>query len=960
MKRIAQLLTVLTAVLFSSSAWAVVDPYEALEITPAEGEVTSLQHFTITFAGLPVEVNEEAVPTLEKGGGATYNGTMRAGEDGTTVYIDFEENCTASGHYFLNLPENSLKVNGQRMLPLTFRFNISGTMESFYDQITINPAEGEVGSLQNFTISFPEFVGEIAYGSKAILTNNTTHQTYRAEMYDVRFTVLIYFPQEITEAGEYTLTIPAGSVMFYTMDEQVHELNFNYNVVGIEPSFYDKITIDPDEGIVESLQNFTIKFPMDVDYLAPDVMATLTNTTTGTSYDAAMNSLDSLVFVSCDEEITNPGRYTLTIPVGAVIIEALGEEVSELKFNYMIPEAGMPDYTINPPEGEVHILQYFTIAYGQDVVVDEAVHPTLSNDSTGESFECNLIEIGGNAVVYKEYPLSVVGNYTLTVPAKCISIDATGQTNPEMTFHYALVEKETYVPPVIESQPEGEVRLYRRTGGVVREVEKSYTIEEGENPYELVFEQQEGALTIVFADSNKVYIQRPVSWSYYDGWVEGTLSEDGKTITVPMGQYIAYAKSLEMAVQVGVFVYDESAETYFYEEAIDELYYTVNDDGSISQEDTDQSIILGTMNRAFGDNFQYLDYEWLQSGDYGSVYIPINELPITPPAGMSVHSMYLTTAVNDGMEWEPYTAKVNVGFDGNDMWLQGISEFLPKAWIKGVREGNKIIFPNSQLLGANDALLYFKCAEFNPVNGNTTQKDMELTINDDGTYSTFDYVFITADKDNLYYINYYQGLTLSRYPDVVTIVPDDLEVKDYIFTYKTKASPVAPLINGQTKVKVGFFEDMVFIQGLWEYMPDAWVGGTLEDGKLVMNLAQFMGNYKEEYSGVYPIFLTAFDNNTGLLLPQVTFTYNAGTRSFHEASSPLSIGINKTGYLSLQDFFECALIPENSGVESIIADDVYVTGYYDLQGRQFNEAPTTGGIYIIKYSDGTTRKVLRK
>ena len=960
MKRIAQLLTVLTAVLFSSSAWAVVDPYEALEITPAEGDVTSLQHFTITFAGLPVEVNEEAIPTLEKGGGATYNGTMRASEDGTTVYIDFEENCTASGHYFLNLPENSLKVNGQRMLPLTFRFNISGTMESFYDQITINPAEGEVGSLQNFTISFPEFVGEIAYGSKAILTNNTTHQTYRAEMYDVRFTVLIYFPQEITEAGEYTLTIPAGSVVFYTMDEEVHELNFNYNVVGIEPSFYDKITIDPAEGIVESLQNFTIKFPMDVDYLAPDVMATLTDTTTGTSYDAAMNSLDSLVFVSCDEVITNPGRYTLTIPVGAVIIEALGEEVSELKFNYMIPEAGMPDYTINPPEGEVHILQYFTIAYGQDVVVDEAVHPTLSNDSTGESFECNLIEIGGNAVVYKEYPLSVVGNYTLTVHAKCISIDATGQTNPEMTFHYVLVEKETYVPPVIESQPEGEVRLYRRTGGVVREVEKSYTIEEGENPYELVFEQQEGALTIVFADSNKVYIQRPVSWSYYDGWVEGTLSEDGKTITVPMGQYIAYTKSLEMAVQVGVFVYDESAESYFYEEAIDELYYTINDDGSISQEDTDQSIILGTMNRAFGDNFQYLDYEWLQSGDYGSVYIPINELPITPPDDMSVHSMYLTTAVNDGMEWEPYTAKVNVGFDGNDMWLQGISEFLPKAWIKGVREGNKIIFPNSQLLGANDALLYFKCAEFNPVNGNTTQKDMELTINDDGTYSTFDYVFITADKDNLYYINYYQGLTLSRYPDVVTIVPDDLEVKDYIFTYKTRSSPVAPLVNSQTKVKVGFFEDMVFIKGLWEYMPDAWVGGTLEDGKLVMNLAQFMGNYKEEYSGVYPIFLTAFDNNTGLLLPQVTFTFNAGTRSFHEASSPLSIGINKTGYLSLQDFFECALIPENSGVESIIADDVYVTGYYDLQGRQFNEAPTTGGIYIIKYSDGTTRKVLRK
>ena len=59
------------AVLYSTSAVAAVDPYEALEITPAEGVVTSLQHFTITFAGLPVEVNEQAIPTLEKGGGAT-------------------------------------------------------------------------------------------------------------------------------------------------------------------------------------------------------------------------------------------------------------------------------------------------------------------------------------------------------------------------------------------------------------------------------------------------------------------------------------------------------------------------------------------------------------------------------------------------------------------------------------------------------------------------------------------------------------------------------------------------------------------------------------------------------------------------------------------------------------------------------------------------------------------------
>ena len=961
MKRTAQLLTLLLAILYSSSAFAVVDPYEVMEVTPAEGEVTSLQHFTITFADLPVVVSEGAIPTLQKGGGATYEGTMRADDDGTTVIIDFEEECTASGYYYLNLPEGSLTVNGQRLLPMTLRFSIAGTIESFYEQITVDPAEGTVETLQNFTVFFPEYVGEIADGAKATLTNNTTGKTYKAEMYSVQYSVLIYFPDEMTEAGEYTLTIPAGAVVIYTLGEDVHELNFNYTVTGKEPQFYDQIVIDPAEGLVERLKDFTITFPMPVDCLAPDVTATLTHNATGTTYEAAMSSLDDKVFANCAEEITAPGRYTLTIPVGAVIIDALGEVVQELNFDYMIPESGMPDYTINPPEGEVHILQYFTIAYGQNVVVDEDVHPYLINDDTGEAFPCNMLEIGGNAVIYKEYPLSVVGNYTLAVPDSCIMIESTGQCNPEMTFHYTLVEKETYVPPVIEVQPDGVLRLYQRTGGIVREVEKGYTVEEGESPYDLVYEEQEGALSIVFAEDNKVYIQRPVSWSYYDGWVEGVLSDDGKTITVPMGQYIAYTKSLEMAVQVGVFVYDEEANSYFYDPSIEELIYTINEDGSIKQEDTDQYIILGTMNRAFGDNFQYLDYEWLQSGDYGSLYLPIDETPMMPPADMPTESFYLTTAIYDGIEWEPYATKVNVGFDGDDMWLQGICEYLPKAWIKGVREGNKITFSNPQLLGTYEALFYFKSAEFDPMTGNTTQNDMVLTLSDDGdSFTTFDYVFITIDKDNLYYINYYQGLTVSRYPDLSVIVPEGLEMKDYVFHHRTQPNPESPLVTRETKIKIGFFDEMVYIQGLWEYLPDAWVEGQIIDGKLVLNVAQYMGNYKDEYTMSYPIYLTAFDSTTGLLVPQVTFNYDPEKRSFSNASAPLSIGINKTGYLSLQDFYDCALFPDNSGVSTIVADAPSITGYYDMQGRRFDEPPTAGGIYIIQYSDGTTRKVLKR
>ena len=948
------------AVLYSTSAVAAVDPYEALEVTPAEGVVESLQHFTITFAGMPVVVNEDAVPTLQKGGGATSEGRMSADDDGITVHVDFDESFTTSGQYFLNLPEGSLKVNGQRLLPLTLRFSINGTADSFYEQITIAPAEGVVESLQYFTISYPEYVTEIAYGSKATITNNSTNTTHVAEITEVGFTTLVYLADEITEPGDYTLSIPAGAVIINALGEEVHELSFNYTIPGdIGPTFYDLITIDPAEGNVESLQNFTITFPMEIDHLAADVMGTLTNTTTGMTYDAAMASGDNIVYVNTAEAVTEPGRYTLTIPEGAVFIEALGEMIHELNFDYTITGGEMPDYTINPPEGEVSLLQYFTIAYGEPVVVDEDAHSILTNDETGEAFECNMLEIGGNAVIYKEYPLSVVGSYTLTVPANSISMESSGQTNPEMVFHYNLIEKETYVPPVIERQPAGDLRLYMRTGGIVNEVE---VVEDpnDEDPYIIIYEEQSGALSLVFAPDNKVYIQHPVSTSYYDGWIEGTLGEDGKTITVPMGQYIAYAKSLEMAVQVAMFTYRDSLDTYTYDESIEELTYTINDDGTITQNGTDQNHILGTMNRAFGDVFQYLDYEWLQSGDYQTVYVPAIEQPITPPANLAADYYFMTTAVNDGMDWDAYSTVVEMGFDGSDVWLKGISQYLPDAWIKGVRDGNKITFHNPQLLGSYEQLIYFKSADYNPLTGEVTQKDMVLTVNDDETYTTFDYIFITANKDNLEYINFYQGLTISLNPDVAVRPPEGFEPVDYTFSYKTRSGAYNPLIPGERKVKIVTYRNEVYIQGLWEYLPDAWVMGRLVNGQLVMNLAQFMGLYNEEYSGTYPIFLTAFNSSTGLLVPQVTFNYNAEEGSFTNASAPLSIGINKTGYLSLQDFFDCAFVRDDSGVESIVAPDAYITGYYDLQGRRLEEAPADGGIYIVKYSDGTTIKVMKR
>ena len=919
MRKTLQLLAVLMAVLYSTTALAAVDPYTVMAVTPAEGNVTSLQHFTITFADLPVVVDDSAIPTLEKGGGATLEGHMGLDTDGKTVIIDFDECCTASGDYYLNIPENSLTVNGQKLLPLTLRFNISGDADSFYGQITVDPAEGTVESLQNFTISFPAYIGEIDYGSKATLKNTKTGATYQAEMFEVGYKVLVYFPDEITRSGDYTLTIPAGSVIIYTLGFEVEELNFHYTIEGNDdPTFYDQITINPAEGTVISLQNFTITFPETVDGIVSGSKATLTGAGNGETYQADMTASGHDVTVNFPEEIVTPGEYTLTIPEASLIVNSMDEDIAELNFHYTIKSQDMSAYTINPPEGEVYLLQNFTIHYDSEVLVNEEVMPLLINDETGEAYECHLVEIGGNAFIYKDYPLSELGNYTLHVPAACIELLSSGSVNPEMTFHYTIVQKDVFIPPVIENQPEGELHLYQRTGHVIREVEKE-NVQEDEWPYEIINLDQDGTLSIVFGADNKVYIQRPVSWSYYNGWVEGTLGADGKTITVPMGQYIAYTLSLEMGVQVAMFTYDEERGSYFYNPNIEEVTYTINDDGSISLNGTDSLNILGTMNRAFGQNFQYLDYEWLQDGDYESVYYPISETPLTPPEGLVTEEYILTTA-NYVYEWEPYTAVVKVGFDGDDMWLQGISEFLPDAWIKGTREGNTVTFPNPQLLGSYEVLLYFKSANYNPGTGNTVQKDMVLTINDDNSFYTYDYVFISVDKNNLSYINFYQGLTLSKSPDATVTVPEDLRTYKYLLKCTT-TDEYGSMVADQTSVMLGFRGDHVYIQGLWPYLPESWVEGRLVNGQLVFDLPQYLGNLDQEYEMTYPIYLIGFEESSGLINRQVTFDYAPQTGIFSNPSSALGLAINKTGYLNLQDLFDVSLEPVQSYLIGDVNDD---------------------------------------
>ena len=104
---------------------------------------------------------------------------------------------------------------------------------------------------------------------------------------------------------------------------------------------------------------------------------------------------------------------------------------------------------------------------------------------------------------------------------------------------------EDYV--VITEQPEGELKSYVRGGN-------RYVV----SGSSLSYGAQTGSIDIVFATDNKVYFKDIVSGLAYGTWVEGTLSEDETTITVPLGQNLRYVSNYDACIALRMLQFDNA------------------------------------------------------------------------------------------------------------------------------------------------------------------------------------------------------------------------------------------------------------------------------------------------------------------------------------------------------------------------------------------------------------------
>lgn len=179
----------------------------------------------------------------------------------------------------------------------------------------------------------------------------------------------------------------------------------------------------------------------------------------------------------------------------------------------------------------------------------------------------------------------------------------------------------------------------------------------------------------VAIDGSDVYIQG-LSYYFKDGWIKGTIN--GNTYSFPNGQYIGE---------------DDYGPEYLCgadepETMVENIIFNYNAEEELLECVT--TYLLENPNATEPYPYSY----WYKP--IFSKTEPADNRLVSLPEGVEAEEWVITYINNMDV---PSSGSLKIGFDGNDVYLQGLCSHLPEAWIKGSLNGTTITFPGRQYFG---------------------------------------------------------------------------------------------------------------------------------------------------------------------------------------------------------------------------------------------------------------------
>ena len=357
----------------------------------------------------------------------------------------------------------------------------AGDAPATIEFLSVNPEEGVVTSLKNIQVITDTDLGEAndltltdADGKEYSLNAVTNDRVGEDGIHE---SIIITLSEEITAAGTYTLTIPAGKVVEYItdMETQTPKLNaektYTWTIEGEEELKIKSITLA--EGAeLESLSEIIVEFNKPV--WKADKTATIKNTEDQTVVSLSAEMLEPVgehkpifgaavplatkVRLYASEAFTTAGEYYLNIPADMFATDDYSEYSTKTVVNFTIKE-NTPALSIvktTPADGEVVDYIYeVQVEVSEPVYLDSfnGAQPYLLNGD-GEKLATFGVDypnytgfhqgalgkfyLSKNLLFFLSSPIKDGGNYQIVIPANSFKTDDDSQSLPETIINVTI------------------------------------------------------------------------------------------------------------------------------------------------------------------------------------------------------------------------------------------------------------------------------------------------------------------------------------------------------------------------------------------------------------------------------------------------------------------------------------------------------------------------------------------
>ncbi len=368
---------------------------------------------------------------------------------------------------------------------------------------------------------------------------------------------------------------------------------------------------------------------------------------------------------------------------------------------------------------------------------------------------------------------------------------------------------------------------------------------------------QKSAAGRMAIDGNDIYVAG-LCPDWGASWVKGTLGADG-TVTFPTGQYVGNYMN----------VYD------IYFTSISAAEAMVSDDPSLLDAKAvwnaeEKSLIFdkdcwivenaGSLSLMYYAVLTDVEVWPSEGGDRGLVF---------PPAGLETKTYKTTVASLGNYSYAKGSYSVNIGFDGDDVYMQGLLFFASTSWIKGTRNADgSLTFAKNQYIGTVQGYDTYVV----PCSDEDEDNPAEI-------YDTFTFTYDAA-KDTYYYIKQNTNISFSVAPDCTDAVeivfnvvmkgpgaPEEEEINtDVIYDqpegelktytrgggayYSLYGMYLVETTQGGTSINIVTNGNDVYMENpisQGQVEGGTWVKGTLEGNKIHMPVKQCI--LYDEYEG---------------------------------------------------------------------------------------------------------------